>query len=1047
MRTTEYLPPSRKLVDAVADWLLSRVRRDAAGAPSLAHLLVVVPTAQANRQLRLALASRAAARGFGGILPPDVRLPMQLVAPADGTFRTASPMQARAAFLRFLRTRPRRKTSNGETVLSEWTHLFRPEAVDDFRSVLSFFDQLGDIWTPLSAAGLVMADVPRNPKARALLEAAQGDELARWEELADFETAFFAFLHGNGLRHEVEGVKLAKTAPRPLPADIEEVVLPALADPIAVLYDVLERQNPPKPVRVLVHADEADAAKFDAWGRPETAAWTGPEWTGHAWKGPPLPLSSGLRDCDIVRAATDAELAQAVARDFPPSGEDRALPALGLCDATLHPELAAAFLQAGRELHNPEKRFLPSSDPGRAAGILLAIHQAGPDAVPWTEFAALLRESDFLSAALQAAGIKPPPTRTQVLEGLDAVRNLFLPRTVPPSAAFDESRIPSFQREPYERFRTAAKALLALLDAARAAAPDPAGFVREALQRLYAQRKLDAGDEDREFLSAAKAIRGVLDEAEEAAAGAGLSQGALSELFRKSLAEATYSPEPESKAAIRTEGWLELVWSAADKIALAGFHEGSVPDAVAGHAFLPDSLREALGLSSNRQRLARDTCLLHDLLAARFGSPGSVRAYVSETNASGDIHRPSRLLFLVPDEALPARARRLFGDLPPGLSLPQRELADGWRPRLPAEVPPPGKKDAAPEGVFSASAIDTWLRCPFRYLFTYGLDMRRVEEKEELEASDFGNIVHQALERYALEQRERTEAGMAQLSDEREIAASLAAIVARLAATFGPALPLNLRLQLDAAARRLACFAPIQAMWAAEGWRIAERPEYPVRTKPFSDADLRKTVVKGSIDRIDARVREDGETEYRIIDYKTWDTRAGAWGRILKGGREAEHARRLRLPVLDAGDPSKAKRLLTVQLPLYGRCLETQRPDVFLFPDGTSRIADCCYLLLGRTAEDVAVLGSCRDQKRFEAVKTRPKPELLPLVSLALETAKTAVRRIRAGIFWPPGPSEEWKYDGADFATFSPEKDFPPGTAWRDAQEAKLAALEEGGGA
>ena len=258
---------------------------------------------------------------------------------------------------------------------------------------------------------------------------------------------------------------------------------------------------------------------------------------------------------------------------------------------------------------------------------------------------------------------------------------------------------------------------------------------------------------------------------------------------------------------------------------------------------------------------------------------------------------------------------------------------------------------------------------------------------------------------------------------------------------------LGRRLQLDAAARRLACFAPIQAMWAAEGWRIAERPEYPVRTTPFGDGDLRGTVVKGSIDRIDARTREDGETEYRIIDYKTWETRAGAWGRILKGGREAEHARRLRLPVLDAGDPVRAKRLLTVQLPLYGRCLETQRPDVFLFPDGTSRIADYCYLLLGRTPEDVAVLGSCRGQDRVEAVKTKNKPALLPLVPLALETAGTAVRRIRADIFWPPGPSEDWKYDWADFSTFSPERDFPPGTAWRDAQEALLAALAEGGGA
>ena len=60
-KEVEYLDPRRKLVDAVADWLLGRVRNDAAGAKSLAHVMVVVPTAQAGRRLRLALAQRFAA--------------------------------------------------------------------------------------------------------------------------------------------------------------------------------------------------------------------------------------------------------------------------------------------------------------------------------------------------------------------------------------------------------------------------------------------------------------------------------------------------------------------------------------------------------------------------------------------------------------------------------------------------------------------------------------------------------------------------------------------------------------------------------------------------------------------------------------------------------------------------------------------------------------------------------------------------------------------------------------------------------------------------
>ena len=57
---TEFLNPGRKLVDEVVDWLCGRVERDPSGARSLAHLMVVVPTAQSGRNLRLALAKKAA---------------------------------------------------------------------------------------------------------------------------------------------------------------------------------------------------------------------------------------------------------------------------------------------------------------------------------------------------------------------------------------------------------------------------------------------------------------------------------------------------------------------------------------------------------------------------------------------------------------------------------------------------------------------------------------------------------------------------------------------------------------------------------------------------------------------------------------------------------------------------------------------------------------------------------------------------------------------------------------------------------------------------
>ena len=75
MSRIESFDARRKAVDAVADWLAARVRLDAAGVSSLAHLFVIVPTAQSGRRLRHALARRFPA----GLVPPCVKMPAHLI--------------------------------------------------------------------------------------------------------------------------------------------------------------------------------------------------------------------------------------------------------------------------------------------------------------------------------------------------------------------------------------------------------------------------------------------------------------------------------------------------------------------------------------------------------------------------------------------------------------------------------------------------------------------------------------------------------------------------------------------------------------------------------------------------------------------------------------------------------------------------------------------------------------------------------------------------------------------------------------------------------
>ena len=93
----EHLDPKRLLVDEIARWLAGRVREDESGAKSLAHVLVVVPTAQSARSLRLAIAE---AWSPAGVLPPKTAMAKDLLSGDDARVATkAEELEAMAQVL------------------------------------------------------------------------------------------------------------------------------------------------------------------------------------------------------------------------------------------------------------------------------------------------------------------------------------------------------------------------------------------------------------------------------------------------------------------------------------------------------------------------------------------------------------------------------------------------------------------------------------------------------------------------------------------------------------------------------------------------------------------------------------------------------------------------------------------------------------------------------------------------------------------------------------------------------------------------------------
>ena len=92
-------------------------------------------------------------------------------------------------------------------------------------------------------------------------------------------------------------------------------------------------------------------------------------------------------------------------------------------------------------------------------------------------------------------------------------------------------------------------------------------------------------------------------------------------------------------------GWLELPLDRAPALVATSFNEGCVPTSVNSDLFLPNALRQQLGLLDNRRRYARDAYALSVLLASRQELTLDCRPAVggrrsADSQPAGVCHRP-----------------------------------------------------------------------------------------------------------------------------------------------------------------------------------------------------------------------------------------------------------------------------------------------------------------------------------------------------------------------------------------------------------------------
>jgi ATP-dependent helicase/nuclease subunit B len=682
-----FLPWDRPLLAQAVSYLVGNW--SGKGPLDLSTLLVVVPTRQAGRRLREALAAHAAEHG-AAVFPPRVTMPELLVAP-PASEDIASPTHS----------------------LLAWTEVFRTLELAAFRNVfpvdppartfswaLRLAHEFTRLQRSLAEAELSLADVVTRVGENF-------PERERWRQIGELEALHQVQLREAGFR-DMSTVRREHVRAPQIPEGTSRIVVIAAPDPVAPALTVLGAFARDVPVDVLVFAPESEQASFDGWGRPMDTAWS--------------TRSLDFQDFEErVHLCADPAAQASKVRDVAKSY--LAHPStfgVGVGDPEVLPTLDNALAHAGIAAFNPEGRRRQGDGLYQLLVALAALARDESFGVVET----LARCPDFLGYV----GSRAPETFSAAvfLRELDSLHTRYLPPTLA------EAR----RHAPNSSGLAAVAELRALLRSGTFSESAVA-----ALGAVFRDRQFNLQNSvDDRMAEAAGVWMDVLREIARLETKFDAVTSADWWEFALRVYGETVHYDEKPAGALELQGWLELLWEDAPHLIVAGLNDGRVPDAIVGDPYLPESLRVLLGLKTNAARFARDAYVLQALAASRR-QDGRLDLLVGKNSSAGEPLRPSRLLLRCDDAELPQRVRFLFA------AAESTRQSPGWQRAWKLTVPP-----VVPPNRVAVTAFRSWLDCPFRFYLSRVLRMESVDPaKTELDVLDFGTLCHAALEAMGLE--------------------------------------------------------------------------------------------------------------------------------------------------------------------------------------------------------------------------------------------------------------------------------------------------------
>ena len=788
-----------------------------AGKPlDLSEVVLVTSTNTGGRRLREALALEILEKKGTGLFPPELWTPFRFISPQDSG-KLGSDLQCVALWIRVL----------GSVRLEQFSSLF-PKLPENrgFDWAMMQGQEIHALRKTLVQGGHTFASV-------AEVDCGIEYEQNRWKDLQSLEQLWLQEMAANDLTDPI-GKQLEMAANPTLPNRAKEVVLLGVTDLAPIVQTTLEKWLE-LGIRVTVVTfgpGEEEDGLFDEWGR-----------ASESWSTRDMHLKK-----EQLHLCLDEEQEAEQIGKWLGQSKDLATTGLGVADANMLPMLESVC--KGQKI----KTYLPEGIPASRHGLLDLLRTVWRlmQQMSFHDVEHLLRFrliSDWFEREFEV-------NRETLFQQLDLLRQQRFPETLN-SLLENEKFLP-----------TEEKVLLPGLQSLREKISDlKTGTFSEQLTHflgdLYAEEEITDTLEKSILSHLANELRNGIAELD-LLESKGRSLGSVQQfglLLDKLSGESV--PLPHDAKALELQGWLEVLWEPAEHLVLSGIQEGIVPSSILQDAFLPNSLRETLGLMTNADRHARDAWQLATLQASRQVD-GSLEIYLAKFKESGEPILPSRILLQGLEEQLPDRVEYLFGEVEDERSRSAWECPETLKLR--PEVPQLNR--------MSVTAFAQYLKSPL--LFVLGRNAEDLDpKKSEMDAANFGSLLHKVLERFARGEFSQSE-------DEAEIRDALQKELRNLCLQrFGAKPALAIRAQIAVAEERLLLAATQQAEHAQQGWRIVEAEKQIHREVDPSGQPLLQfqatdsassqrcwIPISGMVDRID--YNED-RNQYCVIDYKTSD--------------------------------------------------------------------------------------------------------------------------------------------------------------------------------